>query len=193
MKTTSILILLILILTTVGEAQTTEEELQRLTEKTEAQNLMEKIEPLHTEDKLLQLMRYQVQLMKYQAKKKSPGLATLIAISTPLPGLAHKYAGNSSRATHFGLFYTGGVTMIILGVADRNTSFYGKDDITETGKVLIAAGGFIVVFTKIIEAFNAYTTAVEYNQELQKKLGLDLSSNLSLNSTQNSLSVALRF
>jgi len=144
-----------------------------------------------------------VRLMKYQLEAKDTGIATLIAVSSPLPGIAHYYVGAWDEGQRFLCYYLG---LITLGVAGLNwkdpiyTEVEGEyswetktvktgEELSTEGAImaLICFSGALIV--KVIEPFDVYKRAVEYNKKLLEKYKL----NFAIRKTNNTFTVTYCF
>jgi hypothetical protein len=121
--------------------------------------------------------------MKYQLEAKDPGIAVLIAISSPLTGLAHYYAGAWDKGQSYLVMYLGLITLGVAGLTMKNpiyTEVEGKyswetetvetaEELSTRGAIMafIGFGGALIV--KLGESFDVYKRAGEYNTKLLEK------------------------
>lgn len=110
------------------------------------------------DNELSELLKYQTNLMKYQAEAKDPGMAALLGIFGF--GLGHYYVSRKDN------FYTGGE------IASLTLAIGGTVRNDKNSKLIGAA---ILAILRIIEPFSAYNSAVQYNKKLLDKYDIDLS------------------
>ena len=123
-----------------------------------------------------------VRLTKYQLEAKDPGIAALLGVISPLPGLGHLYAGAEDRAVSF-------IVPYVLGIGAIVAVLYPETELSPEGAVVILIGSITVLVTKIIEPFDAHKSAVKYNAKLLEKYKLDLS----FRKTDKAIAVTCRF
>lgn len=131
-----------------------------------------------------------MRLTKYQLEAKDPGMAALLGVISPLPGLGHYYAGAWDRAEYFIAPYVLGIGAIAVGSQLKEPLEMGySEELSSGGALVILIGLTTVLVVKIIEPFDAHKSAVKYNAKLLEKYKLDLS----FRKTDKAIAVAYRF
>lgn len=122
-----------------------------------------------------------IRLTKYQLEAKKPGIAALLGVISPIPGLGHYYAGEVSGLKRILLPYAAGIGAIVIGFTffrekEEDWLYEEEEELSLAGATLVLTGLIIVLATKIVEPFDAYDCAVKYNAKLLKKYNLNLAT-----------------